>query len=256
MIWTIRGHYPVKQGSSGTSQQKVHSKVRQSLCHRVSLWYLFWPWLELVKAIWGSQMSLQQWVLMMPQKMSRQIKQERRAQNHTFGSGYLPVGWGSSAWRGGGQKVRYVTRNPVKPNFLGSVFGRTDFSRIFIFEPPDFVADFVAGFFLLIFVGKSAQKNPPGKSPTKSSKFYTTKIPDNFLQRGQAKTSWRDIPGFCADFWCADVCTHVWCLDFCACFCADFPQISLRCLGTWKIGVPASRKNAKKICGKIRGIPI
>ena len=59
---------------------------------------------------------------------------------------------------------------------LGSAFGRTDFSRIFIFGPPDFFADFVAGFFLLIFVGKSAQKNPPGKSPAESSKIYTTKI--------------------------------------------------------------------------------
>ena len=39
-----------------------------------------------------------------------------------------------------------------------------------------FFADFLAGFFLLIFVGKSAQKNPPGKSPGKSSKIYTTKI--------------------------------------------------------------------------------
>ena len=58
---------------------------------------------------------------------------------------------------------------------LGPVFGRTDFFRIFIFEPPDFFADFLAGFFL-IFVGKSAQKNPPGKSPGKSSKIYTTKI--------------------------------------------------------------------------------
>ena len=35
---------------------------------------------------------------------------------------------------------------------LGPAFGRTDFSRIFIFEPPDFFADFLAGFFLLIFV--------------------------------------------------------------------------------------------------------
>ena len=51
-----------------------------------------------------------------------------------------------------------------------------DFSRIFIFEPPDFSADFLAGFFLLIFVGKSAQKNPPGKSPGKSSKMFTTEI--------------------------------------------------------------------------------
>ena len=59
---------------------------------------------------------------------------------------------------------------------LGPAFGRTDFSRIFIFEPPDFFADFLAGFFLLIFVGKSAQKNPPGKSPGKSSKIYTAKI--------------------------------------------------------------------------------
>ena len=59
---------------------------------------------------------------------------------------------------------------------LGSDFGRTDFSRIFIFGPPDFFADFLAGFFILIFVGKSAQENPPGKSPGKSSKIYTTKI--------------------------------------------------------------------------------
>ena len=69
----------------------------------------------------------------------------------------------------------------------GSVFGRTDFSRIFIFGPPDFFADFLAGFFLLIFVGKSAQKNPPGKSPAKSSKICTTKIPDTFLQRVRPK---------------------------------------------------------------------
>ena len=59
-------------------------------------------------------------------------------------------------------------RKTVACVFLGSVFGRTDFSRISIFGPPDFFADFVAGFLLLIFVGKSAQKNPPGKSPAKS----------------------------------------------------------------------------------------
>ena len=64
----------------------------------------------------------------------------------------------------------------MSSQLLGSGFGRTDFSRIFIFGPPFFFADFLAGFYLLIFVGKSAQKNPPGKSPRKSSKIYTTKI--------------------------------------------------------------------------------
>ena len=75
----------------------------------------------------------------------------------------------------------------ISARMLGSDFGRTDFSRIFIFGPPDFFVDFVAGFFLLIFVGKSGQKNPPGKSPAKSSKIYTTKIPETFLQIGQGK---------------------------------------------------------------------
>ena len=67
---------------------------------------------------------------------------------------------------------------------LGSDLGRTDFSRIFIFGRPDFFADFVAGFFLLIFVAKSAQKNPPGKSPAKSSKIYTTKILQHISAEG------------------------------------------------------------------------
>ena len=48
---------------------------------------------------------------------------------------------------------------------LGPAFSSEGFFADFIFEPPDFFADFVAGFFLLIFVGESAQKNPPGKSP-------------------------------------------------------------------------------------------
>ena len=69
--------------------------------------------------------------------------------------------------------------------FLGSVFGRTDFSRIFIFGPPDFFADFLAGFFLLIFRGKMPRKilqenpreNPPRVIRQKSS--------DTFLQIGQ-----------------------------------------------------------------------
>ena len=82
----------------------------------------------------------------------------------------------------------FKLRDLLRFESLGSDFGRTDFSRIFIFGPPDPFADFLAGFFLLIFVGKSAQKNPPGKSPRKSSKIYTTKILQHiFLQRGWGK---------------------------------------------------------------------
>ena len=87
---------------------------------------------------------------------------------------------------GAWQQPHLAQENKDSQHMLGSVLGRTDFLRIFMFQPPNFFPDFLAGFFLLIFVGKSAQKNPPGKSPAKSSKIYTTKIPDTFLQRGRA----------------------------------------------------------------------
>ena len=62
-----------------------------------------------------------------------------------------------------------------------------DFSRIFIFEPPDFFADFVAGFFLLIFVGKEPRKilqeNPRENPP----EFIQQKSSDTFLQIGRGK---------------------------------------------------------------------
>ena len=78
--------------------------------------------------------------------------------------------------------MRFLRFSPLSSQLLGPVHGRTDFSRIFIFEPPDFFADFLAGFFLLIFVGKRAQKNPPRKSPGKSSKIYTTKSATHFCR--------------------------------------------------------------------------
>ena len=58
---------------------------------------------------------------------------------------------------------------------LGLVFGRTDFSLIFIVGPPDFLADFVAGFFLLIFVGK--------KCPEKSYRKISGKIMQNLYDK-------------------------------------------------------------------------
>ena len=54
------------------------------------------------------------------------------------------------------QKIAVKLKN--KSYFLGWVFGRKDFSRIFIFEPPDFFADFVAGFCFSSSWGKSAEK--------------------------------------------------------------------------------------------------
>ena len=43
--------------------------------------------------------------------------------------------------------------------------------------------------------GQSAQKNPPGKSPAKSSKIHT-RIPDIFLQRGPGQKVFVQIPSF------------------------------------------------------------
>ena len=77
----------------------------------------------------------------------------------------------------------------ISHKILGSVSGRTDFSRIYIFGPPDFFADFVDGFFLLIFVGKVHRKilqenprqNPPKFIQQKSlTHFCRGAGPQNF----------------------------------------------------------------------------
>ena len=57
----------------------------------------------------------------------------------------------------------------------------------FFFGPPDFSRILSPDFFLLIFVGKKCPENPPGKSPAKFSKIYTTKIPNTYLQKGQSQ---------------------------------------------------------------------
>ena len=73
-------------------------------------------------------------------------------------------------------------------HLLGSVFGRTDFPRIYIFGSPDFFADFLAGLFLLIFVGekvprKILQENPRQNPP----KFLQQESPTHFC-RGSGPT--------------------------------------------------------------------
>ena len=63
---------------------------------------------------------------------------------------------------------------------IGSIFGRTDFFADFYFRAAGFARGFCRRFFSSFLWEKSAQKKPPGKSPAKSSKIYTTKIPDTF----------------------------------------------------------------------------
>ena len=57
-----------------------------------------------------------------------------------------------------------------------SFLSRQIFSRI---VSSDYFSSFLWG-------GKCQKNAAPGKSPAKSSKMYTTKIPDTFLQRGWA----------------------------------------------------------------------
>ena len=45
-----------------------------------------------------------------------------------------------------GQVTKGLFRSSSAIKMLGSGFGRTDFSRIFIFGPPDFFADFLDTF--------------------------------------------------------------------------------------------------------------
>ena len=84
-----------------------------------------------------------------------------------------------------------VSFSPFTSSWLGSDFGRTDSLRIFIFEPPDFFADFVAGFFSSFLWEKvprkilsSPQQNPP--------KFIQQKSPTTFC-RGAGPNSLRII---------------------------------------------------------------
>ena len=68
------------------------------------------------------------------------------------------------------------TFTTLRAQRLGPAFGRTDFSRIFIFWAAGFFRGFSRRIFSPHFCGKKCQKKPPGKSPGKSSKIYTTKI--------------------------------------------------------------------------------
>ena len=72
--------------------------------------------------------------------------------------------------------ARYLCDTPQKKqarkSFLGSVFGSTDFSRIFIFGPPDFFSSFLWEKVPRKILQENPRQNPPKfiqqKSPTTS----------------------------------------------------------------------------------------
>ena len=97
--------------------------------------------------------------------------------------------------RGGIVTTSIADRKKNLSEVLGRGFGRTDFSRIYLFEPTGFFADFVVGFFLLIFCGKKVprkilQENPRRNRP----KSIQQKSPTHFW-RGAGPTN--DFLQFC-----------------------------------------------------------
>ena len=78
-------------------------------------------------------------------------------------------------------------RSQMQPlEILGSVFGRTDFSRIFIKFGCRIVSRICRWISSPHFCWKKWPEKSSRKIPGKSSKMYTTKIPDTFLQRDRA----------------------------------------------------------------------
>ena len=74
--------------------------------------------------------------------------------------------------------------------FLGPAFGRTDFLRIFIFEPPDFFADFLAGFFFFFssFLWEKCPEKSSRKIPGKIlQNLYNKNPPTHFCRLPRAR---------------------------------------------------------------------
>ena len=78
-----------------------------------------------------------------------------------------------------------IARHYLTLSELRVVFWEQSYSRIFVFEPQDFFADLIAGFFLLIFVGKKCTEKSSRQILGKILQIDTTKIPDTVLQRGR-----------------------------------------------------------------------
>ena len=86
-------------------------------------------------------------------------------------------------------KTAIVVRNLAKIG-LRVGFWQNGFLADLIFEHPDFVADFVAGFFLLIFVGKKCPEKSSRKIPDKILQILYNKNPRQFSTEGPGQQVW------------------------------------------------------------------
>ena len=88
-----------------------------------------------------------------------------------------------------------TAREMSKTKIFGSVFGRTGFRGFLFIWTAGVFRGCLAGFFFSFLwenvPRKSSRKNPPAKS----SKNYTTIIPDTVLQRGWATKSFSALSG-------------------------------------------------------------
>ena len=99
------------------------------------------------------------------------------------------TGRGGPGWGATGPFARGVAATPLQ-QCLGSDFGRTDFSRIFVFGPPDFFADFFCRrIFSPHFCGKKCPEKSSRKIPGKIlQNLYNKNPPTHFCRLPRATT--------------------------------------------------------------------
>ena len=74
------------------------------------------------------------------------------------------------------QEFEKKNKLPLLNGFLGSVFGRTDFSRTFIFGPPDFFRGFSRRIISPRSCGKRCPEKSSRKIPGPGQVFYLSEI--------------------------------------------------------------------------------
>ena len=79
------------------------------------------------------------------------------------------------------------TKTEKSNDLFGSVFVRTDLTRILFLSRRMFFRGFCCRISPSYCCGQKCSEKSGWKIPGRSSKICTTKIPDKFLQRGQAK---------------------------------------------------------------------